>query len=1188
MADILGIGASGLAAYRKSLEVTGNNIVNANTEGYARRSATLNTVGERAATPTSLTATGGGGVLVDVVKRASDSFLQARMWTSVSASNRAEALADGIGRLEKGLLTTPSNINTAVDDFFGRLQDLASSPTSMPARYSVVDAADQVVTQFRVQDSVVASEIDSAKSGVSAGLDQANVLTAQIARLNGDLARGGSRPSNDLLDQRDKLLGELSALVGVTVREQSTGAVDVFLGQTTSGPQLVTGNRSSILGIATVGERIEIVVDPYGSNTATNELTGGAVAGALEYHRQALVVRDDINRLAVAFADMMNAQHREGVDLAGAPGGAMFSTESLAGKAGSGNRGSAEIVVDLSAAGALVNREYTATFDADSDLWTVTSANVSVSGRTSVTIDGIRMEFTGKAEDRDTFTVSPLDKAAQGIRLLIDDPAKLAAALPRYADASTSNTGTAEVQIETARAATPPPALPQIQEVLSQSLSPSGALGLARNGVVATIPSGASAVNLASLRSLSAAAFVIGEKEIVAQTTSQITLRVEPETAAVTLDFTLRDGSAASFAAGINDALASAGYDGDLFASSAAGILTINALGTAKLAEFSIAGITRSTSPLEAPADAADLMIFTREGRQLSGPELSIADRAALLTEANGFTADAVYMTPSQTAGYRGMSFVESSSPLAVSLGSDGVRRVTVSAFPETDSVQRDGAGLPLAGAVYALDVSGMPAVRLAGDAVAGLGSEAVAAKLQAALDSSATMRTVSGAAFTLPATSAETDIRSFTVSVGGVVHEVRFERAKTPDEKAADGSVIKGTFLQSGTFTVVDGTDLRFELSNDGANGLAVNLFMPKHLAADGGPSVTFSGADAADLGLTGTLTVTLSAAGAADPNAVAAGRDVAINLGGSIETIDLTGRSGSYTSSTSGATVTWSTDADGKMRLRSTDTSMRIVARTAAERTAAADLGFRGADLTVERVGAELRITSTVTDATQTKVDASKSVSRVGGAVTMTGAAPEDLLVLMRSDGTKRDIVGRFPADIRRVDPEAPDFDVTVISGDRVEIFDRATGVSLAHRSFKDGEPIEYQGVRFRLSGVPQTGDTFAVVKDTTRTGDSRNALLLAGLRLKDAFGPNSGSFQDAYLAAAAKIGSSGQVANLAATSAARAASDLKASYEGKTGVNLDDEAADLIRFQQAYQAAAQVVMAAREMFSTILKTF
>jgi flagellar hook-associated protein 1 FlgK len=85
---------------------------------------------------------------------------------------------------------------------------------------------------------------------------------------------------------------------------------------------------------------------------------------------------------------------------------------------------------------------------------------------------------------------------------------------------------------------------------------------------------------------------------------------------------------------------------------------------------------------------------------------------------------------------------------------------------------------------------------------------------------------------------------------------------------------------------------------------------------------------------------------------------------------------------------------------------------------------------------------------------------------------------------------------------------------------------------------------------------------------------------------FGYRRGSFQDIYASTSAKLGNTSQSATTDMDIAGKAASDLQSAYDSKTGVSLDKEASDLIRYQQAYQAAAQVVMAARTMFDTILK--
>jgi len=98
----------------------------------------------------------------------------------------------------------------------------------------------------------------------------------------------------------------------------------------------------------------------------------------------------------------------------------------------------------------------------------------------------------------------------------------------------------------------------------------------------------------------------------------------------------------------------------------------------------------------------------------------------------------------------------------------------------------------------------------------------------------------------------------------------------------------------------------------------------------------------------------------------------------------------------------------------------------------------------------------------------------------------------------------------------------------------------------------------------------------------------LLMSELRTETIFAKYGGTFQEAYSLAASKFGADVQSAAYTAESTKKTASNLKSVLDGKTGVNLDNEASDLIRYQQAYQAAAQVVTAARDMFQTILNVF
>jgi len=184
------------------------------------------------------------------------------------------------------------------------------------------------------------------------------------------------------------------------------------------------------------------------------------------------------------------------------------------------------------------------------------------------------------------------------------------------------------------------------------------------------------------------------------------------------------------------------------------------------------------------------------------------------------------------------------------------------------------------------------------------------------------------------------------------------------------------------------------------------------------------------------------------------------------------------------------------------------------------------------------------------------------------------------------QRSLIASYPVDLTRTNPKAPDITVRVVNPGKIEILDKNTGKSLANRNYATGETLDYMGLAFKINGNAQIGDSFTIVSDTTRTGDNRNAALLGGLQSADAYGVGSGNFQDIYASVSAQLSSATQAANDTSTSAQQSAASLLSAYDSKIGVSLDTEAANLLRFQQAYQASAEVINTAKTMFDTILK--
>jgi len=127
---------------------------------------------------------------------------------------------------------------------------------------------------------------------------------------------------------------------------------------------------------------------------------------------------------------------------------------------------------------------------------------------------------------------------------------------------------------------------------------------------------------------------------------------------------------------------------------------------------------------------------------------------------------------------------------------------------------------------------------------------------------------------------------------------------------------------------------------------------------------------------------------------------------------------------------------------------------------------------------------------------------------------------------------------------------------------------------------------GVSFSIAGLPNNGDRFFIDLNPAAVADGRNALALGQLQIQDTMSGKTASFQEAYAQLVSEAGS--KTRQLQVTSDAQQAilAQAQASRESLSGVNLDEEAANLIRYQQAYQAAAKAMQIGSSLFDTILQ--
>ncbi|MDF8334267.1 flagellar hook-associated protein FlgK [Novosphingobium cyanobacteriorum] len=395
--DLLSIGASGAKAARIALDVTGQNIANASSEGYIRRTAKMTEVAstgyQGAVRDVSLS-----GVRISGVIRNADAFRQAEVRRTGSDTARASTEVTGLSSVEAALEN--SNVYSAITGFEGALQKLKEDTTSPSLRASVIEAARTMTDTFQIASQQIDAVGTGLRFNAADGVDQINRIAGELARTNLRLSRAADASSDQtaLLDQRDKLLNDLSQYADITTTFASDGTVAVTIGGG-SAPTLVQGGDTYALAMTTSSS-----TDPTLDGMVTFDvggapvtLSGGSLAGEQQTLTKLGSVKGDLDQLARDIAKTVNDAQKNGVDLNAATGANLFTANNAADFALATSDGSK---IATAAAGSLQNSRDTTNFDAMlSDLATTNPAgrmdailfdvSATVSGRT-VTRDALK------------------------------------------------------------------------------------------------------------------------------------------------------------------------------------------------------------------------------------------------------------------------------------------------------------------------------------------------------------------------------------------------------------------------------------------------------------------------------------------------------------------------------------------------------------------------------------------------------------------------------------------------------------------------------------------------------------------------------------------------------------------------------------------------------------------------------
>ncbi|HEX5464285.1 MAG TPA: flagellar hook-associated protein FlgK [Burkholderiales bacterium] len=445
---IFGIGVGGLEAAQAGLLTTSHNISNVNTPGYSRQTVV------QATNEPQFTGSGffGTGVRIDTVRRNYSDFTAAQVRQAQTQASQFDTYSSQISQIDNLLADPDGGLSPALDDFFSSVNAVAAHPDDIPSRQAMLSSAQTLVARFHQLNGQVQEWRDGANAQIKNTVDSINSYSQQLAQLNLQIATAsgaaGGQPPNDLLDQRDALIDDLTKQVGASVVKQSDGSLNVFLA---NGQALVVG--SAAFQLTTVPDaddprNLQVALQTGGSVVRFKDsaLTGGALGGLLAFRGEALgKTESSLDQIALSLAQGFNAQHRLGQDLNGNPGGDFFSLPQPAVTVAAGNGGNATITASITDVTALAASDYRLQFDGTN--YTLTRlADNTVQTFTSLpqTVDGIAFaQPAGTPQAGDSFLISR--GGAGDIGVALGNPAAIAAAVPISTQAGSQNVGSGTI-----------------------------------------------------------------------------------------------------------------------------------------------------------------------------------------------------------------------------------------------------------------------------------------------------------------------------------------------------------------------------------------------------------------------------------------------------------------------------------------------------------------------------------------------------------------------------------------------------------------------------------------------------------------------------------------------------------------------------------------------------------------------
>lgn len=317
--DTLSMASESLFVARQGVDTTGHNIANAQTDGYSRQR-----VNAQPRDPTYVRGViKGNGVYAKDISRSHNKWVEKQLNQSSHKFGQSNGRQEALKNVE--LIFSPemsAGVNDEMNGFFSALQDMSNNPDELAARSNVVENAKNLIGTFKRIDSSLRQNRENINSEIKGLAASTTEKLERIAELNvqiGSSEVGLVTKANDLRDERDRIIRDLSGLFEVNYYEDESGMLTV------RGPADSLLVEGKIAAKIDVGKNMEepdklrfIVVDGVNKNVydVTEKVGMGRLSGLINVRDEVI---DDLlhsnNKMAKTFADQFNAIHRKGYGL---------------------------------------------------------------------------------------------------------------------------------------------------------------------------------------------------------------------------------------------------------------------------------------------------------------------------------------------------------------------------------------------------------------------------------------------------------------------------------------------------------------------------------------------------------------------------------------------------------------------------------------------------------------------------------------------------------------------------------------------------------------------------------------------------------------------------------------------------------------------------------------------------------